>query len=232
MLVSRARGGTEPDIEYKALRADLLGNPEIASLLPRFLQSCRNLSQFWAFIQPKGGYQDRQKYIWEQFAPAFEKLEGRGVAPSDRSIEEALRELDVDAAHAIWRRALERRGNDPAAAITSARTLLETVCKLILDSDRVPYGDAADLPQLYRTVAKRLTLAPDQQTEAIFRQVFGGCQTVVEGLGAARNRLSDAHGRSPGAVPPGPRHAHLAVNLAGAMATFLIETWQEQHPRT
>ena len=29
---------------------------------------------------------------------------------------------------------------------------------------------------------------------------------------------------------PRPRHAQLAVNLAGAMATFLVETWRERTP--
>jgi hypothetical protein len=39
-----------------------------------------------------------------------------------------------------------------------------------------------------------------------------------------RNRLSDAHGRRRTAARPLERHANLAVNLAGAMATFLVET--------
>jgi Abortive infection C-terminus len=43
-----------------------------------------------------------------------------------------------------------------------------------------------------------------------------------------RNKLSDAHGRGRRPVRPGARHAALAVNLAGTMATFLIETWNER----
>ncbi|MGD0462087.1 MAG: abortive infection family protein [Tepidisphaeraceae bacterium] len=38
------------------------------------------------------------------------------------------------------------------------------------------------------------------------------------------NRLSDAHGRRKTAARPLARHAELAVNLAGAMATFLVAT--------
>jgi hypothetical protein len=29
-------------------------------------------------------------------------------------------------------------------------------------------------------------------------------------------------------VKPKPRHAELAVNLAGTMASFLVATWREQ----
>ncbi|WP_089174985.1 abortive infection family protein [Bosea sp. AS-1] len=40
-------------------------------------------------------------------------------------------------------------------------------------------------------------------------------------------RLGDSHGKSRAQVRPKPRHAQLAVNLAGSMAMFLIGTWQE-----
>ncbi len=69
-----------------------------------------------------------------------------------------------------------------------------------------------------------------QHTERVFKQILGGCQAVIEGLGSLRNRLSDAHGKGKAGVKPAPCHAELAVNLAGAMATFLIATW-EARPR-
>ncbi|MBV8782388.1 MAG: abortive infection family protein [Phycisphaerae bacterium] len=59
-----------------------------------------------------------------------------------------------------------------------------------------------------------------------------GCQTVVEGLGAFRNRLSDAYGRAKNAPRPLPRHAELAVNLAGAAATFLVSTLEARRSDT
>lgn len=115
---------------------------------------------------------------------------------------------------------MERRETDPEGAITLARTLLETVCKHILDERGVTYANDCDLPALYKLVAKSLNLAPSQHSETIFKQILGGCTAVVEGLGALRNRLSDA--QRP--VKPAPRHAELAVNLAGAVAMFLIAT--------
>ncbi|WP_407867158.1 abortive infection family protein [Phyllobacterium phragmitis] len=71
-------------------------------------------------------------------------------------------------------------------------------------------------------------MAPDQHTEDIFKRILGGCQTVVEGLGAIRNKLSDAHGRGPKPARATGRHAALAVNLAGAVAMFLVETARER----
>lgn len=113
----------------------------------------------------------------------------------------------------------------PEGAITAARTLLETVCKLILDDVGLAYSDD-DLPKLYGKVARALNLAPSDHTEDAFKQILGGCWSVVNGLGTLRNRISDAHGQGARPVRPAPRHADLAVNLAGAMAAFLVETWR------
>ena len=84
----------------------------------------------------------------------------------------------------------------------------------------------ADSPRLYRVTAEALTLAPSQHTEQVFKQILGGCTSVVEGLGSLRNRLGDSHGKGKKGVKPAPRHAELAVNLAGAMAIYLVETWK------
>ena len=41
-----------------------------------------------------------------------------------------------------------------------------------------------------------------------------------------RNALGDAHGKGLSSARPELRHAELAVNLAGTLAVFLIETWK------
>ena len=148
--------------------------------------------------------------------------------PADSTISDALASFDAHGVHAIWTRALERRERDTEGAITLARTLLEKVCKHIIEEAGETYDEKDELPKLYRATSVVLNLAPDQYTEEIFKRILGSCQSVVEGLGTMRNKLSDAHGRGKRPVKPGARHAALAVNLAGAMATFLVETWNER----
>jgi hypothetical protein len=147
-------------------------------------------------------------------------------SPADKSISAALAAFDPTQVHARWTMAMDRRASEPAGAITLARTLLEDVCKWILDQARETWQEADDLPMLYRKLAKVLKLAPDDHTEQVFKQILGSCQSVVESLGALRNKLSDAHSAGPKRAQPQPRHAELAVNLAGAMATFLVATWE------
>jgi len=222
------------DIEnFEANRRDLLDLTPVNELLPEFVHRFRKLEQFWPYIKKKfPTYAERREFIWEGFRRALEYAEGRRSSPGDLPVELGLATLDSVHIHDLWAKALQRRTDDPEGAITTARTLLESVCKLILDEAGEDYADDADLPKLYGGVAKRLNLAPSQHTEQVFKQVLGGCHSVVEGIGAVRNKLSDAHGKGKKPIKPAPRHAELVVNLAGAMAVFLAATWTQARGNT
>ena len=230
MLISRATTtGVANLSEYRNLRLELIALPRIAKLLPRFVHTCRDLEEFWAFIKAEfsgtGSYDQRRSHIREKFAPLLVMLEAESRSPGDVGITAAVSAVDSTYIQECWRKALERRTTDPEGAITASRSLLETVCKHILDGENQAYGESPELPKLYAQVAKQLNLSPSQHTEQVFKQILGGCHSVVEGLGALRNRHGDAHGRGSAAVKPAARHAELAVNLAGTMATFLLQTW-------
>jgi hypothetical protein len=228
LLVGRATGGEPDPAEYAQLRRILLGDPRLAAKVPRFLKVCTNLADFWSFIKEQSpSYQGRRDFLREALHPAFSMLEATG-RPADEAVSAVLAAVDSEHVREAWRKALERRDADPDGAITAARSMLESVCKHILDEEGVDYEEHADLPALYGKVAAQLRLSPAQHTEQLFKQVLGGCQTVVNGLAAVRNRLGDAHGKGGRGLKPSPRHAELAVNLAGSMATFLISTWEER----
>lgn len=148
--------------------------------------------------------------------------------PADGLISERLTAFDEGAVHGAWQKALDRRGSDPEGAITAAKTLLETVCKHIMDGAGREYGDNDDLPKLYAAAAECLNLAPSQHAETVFKSILGNCQAVVGHLAGIRNKLGDSHGQGRRYVKPKPRHAELAVNLAGSMAMFLIATWHDR----
>lgn len=227
LLVSYATGAGGDNAEYRSLRQDLMAIPRVAKLLPRCVNVCRNLSEFWSFIKPKlPTYAQRRDYLREEFDPVLTMLEAESRMPSDVTITATVQAVSSDYIQEAWHKALERRSIDPEGAITAARTLLESVCKHILDAAGAKYEDSLDLPKLYSLTAKQLNLSPSQYTEELFKQILGGCQAIVGGLGALRNRHSDAHGKGASGKKPAPRHAELAVNLSGAMATFLLQTWE------
>jgi hypothetical protein len=225
LLVSQATGGVEDEAEYTRLRQVVLAESSLEPLTPRFLRTSRSLGQFWQFIKNKfGTYAERRTYLWDEFRPMLEVLERGGIAPSDAIVSAAIQSFDAAHIQAAWSKALDRRSSDPEGAITMARTLLESVCKHILEEAGTKYDESPDISKLYKQAAEQLNLAPSQHTEQVFKQILGGCTAVVEGLGALRNRLSDSHGKGKIGVKPAPRHAELAVNLAGALAVYLLAT--------
>ncbi|NVN88785.1 MAG: abortive infection family protein [Rhodopseudomonas sp.] len=232
ILLAACEGDRSQTGMYMQLRGVLMGDETLKALLPQFVRTSRDLNHFWSYAKDlptgsSGHWEKRRRHVRDGLTPVLDFLENRNTAPVDSVASDVLKSFDPDGVHAVWSRALERRHADPEGAITSARTLLETVCKHILDETGGSYTDNDDLPGLYRAVALKLNIAPSQHAEEAFKRILGGATSVVEGLGSLRNKIGDAHGKGKAAVRPAPRHAQLAVNLAGAMATFLIETWQD-----
>jgi hypothetical protein len=229
ILLAACEGQRTSNQLYTQLRAMLLDEPSIKPLLPSFVRTSRDLNHFWSYIKGQSDRWDpRRAHVREAMTPLIDYLEGANRTPVDNVVSDVLQNFDVEGVHKVWTKALERRHTDPEGAITSARTLLETVCKRVLDETETEYDDKADLPALYKSVATKLNIAPSQHTEDIFRRILGGATSVIEGLGSLRNKIGDAHGHGKNAVRPSARHAQLAVNLAGTMATFIVETWNER----
>jgi hypothetical protein len=215
--------------DYESARQAVLEEHLLAGAMPAWLRSARSGSQFWNFIKPKyRTYAERRAFLAAEFDPLFSLAEVGGAGPIDSSVAKLANVGTSESVQSAWEKCLERRDRDPEGAITAARTMLESCCKCILDDHRVPLKGTEDLPKLYGLVAERLKLSPGAHEEKIFRQILGGCHAVVEGLGTLRNRLGDAHGKGSRPVRPTARHAQLAVNLAGAMSSFLIETHRER----
>lgn len=233
MLIAIATGSSGDENEYRRLRTYLINNSEVKHLLPDFLQTNRTIGQFWQFIKFRfSSYAERRNYIWEEFSKSLNYAENirKGVIADNTT--KTIEKFNQEYIHSEWQKALERKIDDPEGAITTSRTLIETTCKFILDDLNEEYRDDLELPKLYKLTAEKLNLAPDQHTEQIFKQILGGCQSVVEGLGSLRNKLSDSHGKKTTQTKPTARHAELAVNLAGTMTTFLLETYEFKLKKT
>lgn len=229
MLLDHSTGGSADNDHYVQMRQALISNPNYEEIIPRWIKTNRSINQFWQYIKNKfPSYAERRVYLNEEFAPILEYLENKQNLPAAKSIDEVLSKFDSGGVHFAWQKALERIAQDPSGAITLSRSILESVCKHILHGLNVEFNETnIELSELYKLVASELNLSPDQHSEKIFKQILGGCSGIVNGLGLLRNKYGDAHGVGPKAVKPKPRHAGLSVNLAGSMALFLIQTYEE-----
>jgi hypothetical protein len=133
---------------------------------------------------------------------------------------------DLDSVRLDFERALT--GGDPEDAITAACSMVESVCKCLLDLMGKPYPADKSIAPLAKEVSRHLNLSPDREVPNDIKQILGGLASVVGGIGALRTHAGDAHGRGQGTPRVDARVARLAVHSASTLALFLIETWQKR----
>lgn len=123
--------------------------------------------------------------------------------------------------------------NDPALAIGTAKELVETCCKTILQNRDVTISKTAELSELIKLTVKTLELTPDNIPEAAkaaatIKRLLSNLATITQGIAELRNQYGTGHGRAAGSKGLSSRHAKLAVGAASTLAVFLAETHNEK----
>lgn len=224
------KGGS--DHQYQLARTKLMLDTAAKRLVPDFVRYSNNADSLTSTLacvaSGSGSWALRREHVTNAFIPLLKHLETGGSA-ADEIVSNGLKSYDAPAIQAVWSKALDRRMLDPEGAVTAASTLLEEVCKHIIEDSGKTWNPKWNIPKLYAEVANTLNLSPSQHQEEIFKTILGSCQTIVQSIGSLRNKSSDAHAGGRLRVPFQSRHAALTVNLAGSMALFLIETWQAKN---
>jgi hypothetical protein len=122
--------------------------------------------------------------------------------------------------------------NDPALAIGTAKELVETCCKTILNARQVQFSRSADLPELVKLTTRELELTPDNipdkaKAADTVKRLLNNLATITQGVAELRNHYGTGHGKAAGSTGLGSRHAKLAVGAASTLAVFLAETHNE-----
>ena len=220
-------GGSEA--AYKLARQRLMEDAASKRLLPDFVRYSNDAAMVRIALSGvasgSGSWALRRGHVTDSFIPLLKFLETGGSA-ADFAITNAISVYDAPAVQAFWAKALARRTTDPEGAVTAASTLLEEVCKHIIEDSGNNWNKTWSIPKLYAEASGILNLAPSQHQEEVFKTILGNCQSVVQSIGSLRNNGGDAHAGGRSRVAFKPRHAALTVNLAGSMSLFLIETWQ------
>ncbi len=129
---------------------------------------------------------------------------------------------------------------DPSLAIGTAKELIETCCKTILnnlDIKTINVGGKAkqikdvDLPQLVKATSKELALTPDDipneaKAPGTIKKLLSNLATITQGIAELRNRYGTGHGKEANSKGLSSRHAKLAVGSASTLAVFLLETYE------
>ncbi len=148
-------------------------------------------------------------------------------------ISDTTSHFDMPELHRQIERMKSAIDDDPGLAIGTAKELVETTCKTILQERGVEVDNNADITKLVKETRRILGLIPEaipnsaKGAETI-RRLLSNLGTVTQALGELRNLYGTGHGKHGSSRGLSARHARLAVGSASTLATFLLETHQER----
>lgn len=205
--------------------------------IPDVIKRCRDVREFIYYYGSREygfdyGHYDALGEISDVFNIVLDYL-------VEKSVEVKIIKIDCDVPEELtYQHILEDlekcdkriEDNDYSGAITSARSLVEGVCKeIILNITNTEIEEKDDLPKLFKKVQKHLNLdASNPKLEQPLKQVISGLSNIVNGLAAIRNSNGDAHSRK---YDVSLHHALLVVNSAKTVVTFLFDTYEYQREK-
>ena len=159
---------------------------------------------------------------------------GSRQLPAVDTIRELATSLNLQGLKAEVDRMAQAAEDDPTLAVGTAKELIETICKTILE-DRCISPKDEDLPKLVRITAKELALLPEEVDDSvkgaeIIRRLLSSLNQIAQGMAELRNLYGTGHGRDGRFVGMQPRHARLAVGAAATLGMFLMETYMAKSP--
>lgn len=122
---------------------------------------------------------------------------------------------------------------DPSLAIGTAKELIETTCKTILEERGSPVVGNPDIPKLTKAVLEELSLVPEGVEEKksgadAIKRILRSLGTIGNDLAQLRGLYGSGHGPAAKTKTLTSRHANLAVGAAATFATFLFATHEER----
>ena len=123
--------------------------------------------------------------------------------------------------------------NDPDLAIGTAKELIETCCKTILDDRNVEIDSGWNLAQLVKHTSRELKRTPNDIPDSAkaadtIKRLLSNMATITQGIAELRNSYGTGHGKTAHSKGLQPRHAKLAIGAASTLAVFLMETHQHR----
>jgi hypothetical protein len=150
------------------------------------------------------------------------------VAPTVTSIEQVIRSRNWPSLDKEYQRAFDGIAQDPPQAITASCAILESLCKIYIETERLEMPGTQTLQNLWPIVQKALGLDPGSKEDDDLKKILQGLASTAVGIAHLRTHTGSAHGRGLTAYRLEARHAHLAVGAAHTLAKFIIDTWDSR----
>ena len=139
-----------------------------------------------------------------------------------------IKDKNEDAINLEFTRAIEGLENKPLESISAACNILESICKVYIEEEKLELPTKQDLRNLWKVVSKDLQFDVNRLQDDDLKKIISGLFSIVDGVSSLRTHGSSAHGQGKRLYIPESRHARLAVNSAHTLAAFVLETWNKR----
>jgi hypothetical protein len=153
----------------------------------------------------------------------------KASAPHLSEVAASAARLDAPELHRQLERLRASVESDPALTLGTAKELVETTCKTILEERGVFADSSWDIGRLVKEARELLGLLPANIPDSAkgsetIKRVLSNLGSIAQGLAELRNLYGTGHGHSGKRRTIEPRHARLAAGTAAVLVTFLLET--------
>jgi len=190
---------------------------------------CERLCQLYNNCLKNDGYQIIEKTRISGKPVYIGRFVGTPVSPGINSAKDVLSGTDVSYVSQQITRMETAVNQDPELAIGTAKELVETCCKSILNECNVSFSKSDDLQKLVKNTVKHLELTPADipdraKASDTIKRLLSNLATITQGVAQLRNHYGTGHGKLSANKGLQPRHAKLVVGAASTLAVFLTET--------
>jgi Abortive infection C-terminus len=119
---------------------------------------------------------------------------GSGTGPATKSLNDLLRAKDLPGVEKEFQRALSSVESDPPAGVTAACSLLESLFKVYLEDNGLPFPGKQTISDLFKAVRAHLGIDPSHVAEEDLRRILSGLISIADGIGSLRTHAGSAHG--------------------------------------
>ena len=121
------------------------------------------------------------------------KIVGSLGAPS-KALEDFIKDRDIESIESEFNRALSNVDTNPREAVSAASNILESVCKVYIEEERLEAPTKQDLKSVWFIVRKNLGLDPSVVEDQDLQKILTGLISIVNGIGSLRTHASSARG--------------------------------------
>lgn len=178
------------------------------------------------------GYDERYARIYQKCKGIVERIEGTSSVIS-QTADNLKRKFSSEYMTQQIELMVSMQATNPTNAIGTAKELIESCCKTILDEMGIPWSKTDDVPQLTNKTLDALNLLPsniqstDQRADAI-KAILGNLRAIPSKLAEIRNPFGSGHGKSASFKGLEERHAKLAVGSSITFVDFVWSTYENQ----